>query len=325
MIDQVAPNVFRIEVPLPKNPLKYINSYLIKGSDRSLLVDTGLDRPECLEALRTGLNELEVDMLKTDLFITHMHADHSGLAGTIKSSASIVYASDADGYVINHFGREHWNRLAEGAKHHGFDPELLEAAITRHPGYRGGNKIPIDFTYVADGSRLTYGGYNFTVVEAPGHTDGHVCLYEPEQRILFAGDNILNDITPNITAWFDNQNPLAEYYSSLDKLERLEINLVLPAHRTQISDWRARLSELRRHHEHRLAEVRDILNQGEFNAYQVAARMTWDIACDSFEQFPTPQKWFATGEAIAHIRWLEEAGQIIRTVSQPVAYFTAMR
>lgn len=325
MPDQVARNIFRIEVPLPKNPLKYINSYLIKGSDRCLLIDTGLDRPECLEALQAGLAELDVDMLKTDLFITHMHADHSGLAGVIKSPASRVYASEADGQVINNFTREHWDRLAVGAKHHGFDPELLETAIARHPGYRGGNKRPIEFTYVTDGMRLHYGDYSFVVVEAPGHTAGHVCLHDPERRLLFAGDNILNDITPNITAWFDGENPLAEYYASLDKLETLDIDLVLPAHRTQIADWRVRVSELRRHHQQRLNEVEAILSQGELSAFQVAARMTWDINCATFEQFPTPQKWFATGEAIAHIRWLEAAGKIRRTVNQPVAYFTAKR
>jgi hypothetical protein len=37
--------------------------------------------------------------------------------------------------------------------------------------------------------------------------------------------------------------------------------------------------------------------------------MTWDIVCDSFDQFPVSQKWFATGEAIAHLVYLEGIGR----------------
>lgn len=323
LIDEVVSGIYRIEVPLPNNPLKYINAYLVKTAERCLLVDTALDRPECLEALRNGLSELRVNMNTTDLFITHMHADHSGLVGVLKTVNSRAFASEQDGYTINHFGREHWDRLAACAKHHGFDIDLLEAAITRHPGYRGGNKVMIDFTIVHDGDVLDYGDFRFTCVHVPGHTAGHMCLYEADRRILFAGDNILNDITPNITAWRDHENPLADYHASLSKLEQLKIDLVLPAHRTQIVDWRARVAELRSHHEQRLTEVEAILHQGEFTAYQVAARMTWDIRCDSFDEFPVAQKWFATGEAIAHIRYLEAAGRVCRISNEPVAVFTA--
>lgn len=325
MLEEIVPGIFRIEVPLPRNPLKYINSYLVKGPARCLLVDTGLNQPECLAALRGGLAELQVDMAKTDLFITHMHADHSGLAGELKTPTSRVFASKVDGDIINNFrGREHWDKLAAAAKHHGFDPELLEAAITRHPGFRGGNQHQIEFDFVNDGDILEYGDFRFACIAAPGHTDGHMCLYEPTRHILFAGDNILNNITPNITAWADQDNPLAKYFASLAKLERLDIEIVLPAHRTQLADWRTRVAELKQHHTHRLAEVEAILREGEFTAYQVAARMKWDITCDSFAQFPTPQKWFATGEAIAHIRWLEEAGQVRRVVDQPVAFFRSV-
>ena len=47
-------------------------------------------------------------------------------------------------------------------------------------------------------------------------------------------------------------------------------------------------------------------------AYQVASRMTWDIKADSWEAFPLNQKWFATGEALAHLEYLMEAGQVAR-------------
>ena len=48
-------NIYRIEAPLPKNPMKLLNSYLIRGKERSLIIDTGFNRPECREAMTSAL------------------------------------------------------------------------------------------------------------------------------------------------------------------------------------------------------------------------------------------------------------------------------
>ena len=79
MVTELMKDIYRIEVPLPKNPMKLLNSYLIRSDGRSLVIDTGFNRPECKEALMSGLKELNVDFDRTDLFLTHLHADHSGL------------------------------------------------------------------------------------------------------------------------------------------------------------------------------------------------------------------------------------------------------
>lgn len=73
MIEEVLPNLYRAEIPLPRNPLKATNSYIIKGRGKSLIIDTGMNREECLEAMSTGLKELDIDLKKTDFFITHLH------------------------------------------------------------------------------------------------------------------------------------------------------------------------------------------------------------------------------------------------------------
>ncbi len=68
MTEMMLPNLYRIEIPLPKNPLKALNSYLIKGDGRFLIIDTGMNREECQEAMFTALEELKVDLKKTDFF-----------------------------------------------------------------------------------------------------------------------------------------------------------------------------------------------------------------------------------------------------------------
>jgi glyoxylase-like metal-dependent hydrolase (beta-lactamase superfamily II) len=122
----------------------------------------------------------------------------------------------------------------------------------------------------------------------------------------------LIDITPNIQCWSDTANPLKDYLASLDKVHRLQIDLVLPGHRRLIGNAKARIDELKEHHAHRLNEVLTILNKGPLSAFQTASHMTWDIDCENWDQFPVAQKWFALGEAISHLRYLEEEGRIVR-------------
>ena len=130
------------------------------------------------------------------------------------------------------------------------------------------------------------------------------------------------DITPNIQCWSDDQNPLQNYLASLDKVKDMEIDLVLPGHRRLITDHKKRIAELKEHHERRLREVLSILRSDPQTAYQVATQMTWDLDCDSWEEFPRAQKWFATGEAIAHLRHLEKKGSITRREEGAVTTFT---
>ena len=85
MYTHIEDNIYTIPVPLPGNPLKCLNSYVIKDGKRSLVIDTGFRMPECREALTTGLAELGIDMNKADIFLTHLHSDHTGLAPELAS------------------------------------------------------------------------------------------------------------------------------------------------------------------------------------------------------------------------------------------------
>ena len=76
-----SPDVYRIRVVLPDNPLQYLNAYVIKGKTENLVIDTGFNRPECQDALCRGLEELGIEFRHTSLFLTHLHADHTGLVG----------------------------------------------------------------------------------------------------------------------------------------------------------------------------------------------------------------------------------------------------
>jgi glyoxylase-like metal-dependent hydrolase (beta-lactamase superfamily II) len=310
VIEEIQPGLFRIEVPLPNSPLKFINSYVIPSSGRNLIIDTGLNRKECFDAIQYGLEQLQIDLVRTDFFITHLHADHFGLLSKLVRDTSRVFFNRPETELIEASGW--WERMIDYAAKNGFPERELHEAIQSHPGRKFGSEWIPEMSILLDGDEIIAGNYRFQCVSTPGHSMGHTCLYEPDKKILVAGDHILIDITPNIQCWSDEQNPLQDYLASLDKVYDMEINLVLPGHRRLITGPKARIIELKQHHERRLREVLSILGDDPQTAFQVASQMTWDLACDSWEAFPLAQKWFATGEAIAHVRYLERKGLISR-------------
>ena len=308
MIEEILENLYKIEIPLPDNPLKALNSYVIKSSERNLIIDTGWNQEECMNAMKAGLREIEIDLMKTDFFITHFHADHLGLVSSLVTDTSKIYFNQPDADQFNSgFSVDEFLNFA---RLNGFPENELQAIRHSHPGFKFRSEENIPFHILKEGDTLRIGDYEFKGVATPGHSFGHMCLYEPQKRIFVAGDHILNDITPTIQLWSYDWNPLAEYLSSLAKVDELDIGLVLPGHRGIFMNCKERIQELKNHHLKRLDEIISILGKGTMNAFQVASRMSWDIIYDSWDLFPVSQKWFALGEALSHLKYLEEKGII---------------
>jgi glyoxylase-like metal-dependent hydrolase (beta-lactamase superfamily II) len=320
-VEEICPGLYRAVIPLPNNPLKATNSYIIIDKDRSLVIDTGMNLDVCRDALLQALQQIDIDPDHVDFFATHLHADHIGLVETLSSDNSKIYFNKPDAELLDY--PNIWKRLLYFTARHGFPPELVEKAITSHPGQRFKPYHIDSYSLVAEGDLISYGGYEMQCIVTPGHTRGHTCLYEPNHKILISGDHILGDITPNIATWIDDNNPLADYMNSLDRVYAMDIDLVLPGHRSYFRDCRSRIDEIKVHHALRLEEVRKVLEDNRTgSAYDVASLMTWDIIADGWDDFPLMQKWFATAEALAHILYLESEGELKREMNGQTMVFS---
>ncbi len=320
MVEEVIEGIFRIPVPLPRNPLKATNCYVIKG-DSNLIIDTGFDRDDCWEALQAGLVELELDMERTDLFLTHLHADHVGLSRRLNRDGMLVFFNEPDATWFRK--DEIWPNMIKFLELNGFPKGELSQVLDKHPGYKYTGDRHQDFTFVYDGDEIELGKFTFKVVHTPGHTAGHMCLYDQERKLLIAGDHILGDITPNIWLYSFESDPLGDYLFSLEKVAGLELDVILPGHRTIITEPQKRLKELKDFYLERIDEVWRILKEGPLTGYEVASRMRWDIRADNFDAFPTMQKWFATGEALANINYLAERDELEIEVGDVVKFLPA--
>ena len=314
MIEEILPNLYRTEIPLPNNPLKSLNSYIVKSEDRFLVIDTGFNREECLEAMHANMKKLGVDLKKTDFFITHFHSDHIGLTGRLVSEESKVYFGEWEAKKIYHLREsqnQYWESILKVYAANGFTNAREALAI--QPLHQFGLNMKFDFTFLHDGDVIDIGDYHFRCFSAPGHTPGQMNLYEPGKKILVAGDNILFDITPNITYWVDMEDSLSRYLASLERVAALDVDFVLTGHRRLVHDLKGRVRELQAHHRLRLNEVMEALKDGEKDVLQIAPYISWNITARNWDDFPLRQKWFAFGETLAHVLYLEDEGKVQRS------------
>lgn len=311
MAERIAENLWRLEIPLEGNPLKTLNSYLITG-ERSLLIDTGFRWDGCRQAMERQLTELGVDRSRMDIFATHLHTDHLGLVPELLQPGCRVYISAIDEpFVEDHMTEEDWRILNEAYIQDGFSRWETDHFWDDNPVYQPVPEAWENAGLLEDGDELHYGGYTLRCILTPGHTPGHLCLYEPEQKWLFCGDHILFQISPNICRWSYVKDSLGDYLESLQKIRDLSVERLFPAHREVTGTLAERVDELTAHHLQRIEDAWETIRQEPgLTGYDIAGRMRWRIRSRSWEDFPLEQKFFAVGEALAHLDYLEVRGRI---------------
>jgi len=298
------------------------------SEDRNLIIDTGFNMPECFEALMIGINELELDMTRTDVLATHFHADHTGLISQIISDTSRVYMSRIDMSIFNSAVSDsdaYWHFDEKKYAEEGYPKEELEKTRIFNPARKLISDSLLPIIPLDDGSKITCGNMCWDVILTPGHTPGHICLYESQYKIIITGDHLLFDITPNITWWKEMDNSLNSYLASLNKVSELDVCMVLTSHRSNNGSFKERILELHQHHADRLNDVLNIVHKNpHISGYDIASKMTWSIRVKDWGDFPPGQRWFAVGEAIAHIDYLVLSDKLRRHYSNGVNSYTCL-
>jgi glyoxylase-like metal-dependent hydrolase (beta-lactamase superfamily II) len=325
---EIAPGIHQLQVPIPDNPLGHLNSYLIRGQNGWLMIDTGWYTPDAFNSLETGIKSLGLVLSDiSTIVLTHVHPDHFGLAGRIKHLSPrtelLAHRWEADLIESRYIKfSELQDKMAAMLQRHGVpESELSTLRSASMPALR--------FVTVTLPDRVLYGGeiistgtYDLEIIWTPGHSPGHICLFEAKNRLLFSGDHILPTITPNVSSHVQSgDNPLGDYLGALHKLRNLPAAKILPGHEHVFADLRGRIQEIIDHHRKREAEIRQAIERGPRNAYEISSRMAWNIPGLTWDQFPPLQKRFAVTETIAHLdlmRWEGRAEKLV--TGDSVAY-----
>ena len=309
---KIAENIYSFPIPLPDNPLRWLNCYVVKGreGERSLLIDTGFNRSECFEALMQGMEELGLKPEDTDIFLTHLHSDHTGNAPKLHEMGSRIIISTIDKARLH---KARWSGRMQLFQREGMPATLVDEVHRSNPGMLYAPDL-FDAIEVSNGDMLSYGGYDFRCLHTPGHTPGHMCLFDKKARLLFSGDHVLFDISPNICVWEGFTDAVGTYMESLKMVMELDVDICLPAHRNRGEVTMAeRAQKLIEHHIRRLNETERLIGENPgINAYDLAGLMSWRIRARSWDEFPPAQKNFALLETLAHIDYLLIRGKFQR-------------
>ena len=303
-------------------PLGNVNVYLV-DEDPLTLVDTGPKLPEALEKLKDEFHRVGRRLEQIErIVITHMHEDHSGLAGTLQEiSGAPIFAHPWEA-----------DRLRGFDDYHLLEP-LLDRAGVPHEivqrfkvGYQEIRKLGGDLEEVEgieDGDLIDFATFSFEVIHTPGHTPGSVCLYRAADRSLIAADTVLKNITPNPVLSPDPIDPsrrfpsLSEYLVSLSRLRMLAPTVVRGGHGGDVTDFESYFTTVVRFNDERQKKLASLLPRG--------GASPWKASVALFPEAKGTNRFLALSETIAHLDFGVAEGRFGRSMSGDVEVYSSVR
>ncbi|HET6874511.1 MAG TPA: MBL fold metallo-hydrolase [Acidimicrobiales bacterium] len=323
-VERVRPGLWSVPVPIPNNPLRYVLVYVFETERGPYMIDAGWNTDDAYQTLVSGLGEAGFAISDVKgVLVTHIHPDHYGLAGRVReASGAWVGLHPADAALIEDRYEEPGDLLEKmGAmlRRDGAPPEEIATLQNASMPVRPWVNIAQPDILIEDGDRPDIPGWDLTAIWTPGHSPGHICLYEAGNKLMLSGDHVLPRITPNIS--FHPQagpNPLGDFLTSLDKVAAYDTVEALPAHEHRFHDLPGRVAELRAHHEARFDEAIAAIKEGRTTAWDIAEVMTWN---KPWEQIQGWMRRAAAGETLAHLRFLQKRGVLDEEEGEPSRWF----
>jgi glyoxylase-like metal-dependent hydrolase (beta-lactamase superfamily II) len=310
-LNEVATGVFELRLPIPFED-GLVNVFLFADGDEVDLLDCGMNSDESVSAIRAAVAHVGARRIRR-LVVTHIHPDHYGAAGTLAGDGGAdLYLHRLEVSLVNpryveleHLVHEvHAYLLVNGV------PEAEAEVLSNSQRALSQVVKPAEAAVQLDGAELLDMGRRQLRVEwTPGHSPGHICLYEASERLLFAGDHMLPELSPNIGLHPQSTpDPLHEYLDGLKRMAAYEPLLILPAHGRSFKDAAGRVAALATHHARRLDQILEIVSAGEKSAWEVALEL-WGPRDNLYE------RRLALQEGLAHLQALAVEGRLVKRVS----------
>jgi glyoxylase-like metal-dependent hydrolase (beta-lactamase superfamily II) len=308
------PGLYRLRLPLPWPGVPHCNAWAVQNGDGFVLFDTGMHDEDSMSHLERALEMCNLRLEQARLVVcTHAHTDHCGQAATIVERTGCE--------VWMHPNREHLNRMIE-------DPDALfdkrievarqsgvpEEPLRRYAAERGtrgfgiAGPIEPDRDLVAGVTIMSDLG-EWTVYETPGHAPSHVCIFQPERRLLISGDHLLG----RISLYFDygySPDPVGEFLGSLDTVERLGARLCLAGHGRTFTDVHAHIRGNRELVAERLERVLGAVSGQPLTAFEIVPH----VYGSSLSQ--QNAHWLLS-KILCYLTHLQTLGKISRIAGEP--------
>ncbi|MBY8990846.1 MAG: MBL fold metallo-hydrolase [Candidatus Lokiarchaeota archaeon] len=308
--------------------------YLFKIDDTHILVDAGLNFPDWKRKFFSELKKLNLSINDIDyLIITHDHPDHVGLMEEIKHKNPDIQVlmheitHDTIKWMTDPKNEDEIKNSADELKSLTMKYGITEEMAKTMFGFSTNMHRMIPYIkpdrILNDNDEIKFDSTNLKFIWTPGHSLGHICVFEESNRHLFAGDHILSRITPNIGTSrinpiiekkFDFTNILDLYLKSLDKIDKLDPKIIFPAHQEIIYNPHQRILEMKQHHDNRLSEVSKVIENNALTPYRIS-QIHFGEDLDGLNTL------LALSEVLSHLIYLENQGKIKRIEKNNKLYF----
>jgi len=314
---EVAPGVFWLRFALPMSGLDHINLWALKDGDGWVVVDTGIADKYSREIWDNHIEGLLGGRPVNRVICTHLHPDHTGLAGWLCRRFGAPLLMTRGEYFLCRLMAADTGHAAprEGIRFYekcGFTKEQIELYKARFGGFgKAISPLPQSYDRLVEGETGKIGGRIWRVIIGSGHSPEHACLYCPELNIVLSGDQILPNISSNVSVWPTEPegNPLEDWINSCHKLkaELPEDVLVCPAHGIPFRGAHKRLSKLIEHHEKALTRLAKHCEMPRLatGVYSVLFR----------REINDRNRIMAVGESVAHLNCLKGRGIVSRRLN----------
>jgi glyoxylase-like metal-dependent hydrolase (beta-lactamase superfamily II) len=272
--EKILPGIWRLRLPLPWPGVPHCNAWALAAGDGVVLVDTGMHEPGSMLHLHRALDQARLRIEHVRLIVcTHAHVDHCGQAPPIAEQAGCevwMHPNHAHHTAAAADPERALLRRIEIARQSGVPEAPLErwAARRRAQGTGQAGTLTVD-RELTEGATVDTDLGAWRVIETPGHAPSHICLYQPERRLLISGDHLLGRVSLYFDAGY-TPDPVGEFLASLDKAAGLDARLALSGHGRPFTDVAGHIVANRALVAARLAAVREALAGGPRTAYEIA-------------------------------------------------------
>ncbi|HWC77710.1 MAG TPA: MBL fold metallo-hydrolase, partial [Blastocatellia bacterium] len=289
--------IHRIIVPTPFY-VGPVNVYLIQ-EDPLTLIDAGPRSPDSLEALKTGLARLGHRLADIKrIIISHAHADHYGLVRTVvEESGATPYVHAWDAPAVQPYPNYLAYRGLLAAA--GVPADVIDRMEAGYKKFSGFAEQLDGVEILDDDDEIIFEHESLRVVHTPGHTPGSICLVRASNRVIFASDTVLKNITPNPVLSPDPIDPkrrfqsLGEYMVSLARVRELAPTLLKGGHGDDVTDYEEHFQRLYRFTQARQAKlISQLPREGTTG---------WDACLRMFPKANGYHRFLALSEAVAHL------------------------
>jgi glyoxylase-like metal-dependent hydrolase (beta-lactamase superfamily II) len=310
----VLPGVYRLRLPLPWPGVPHCNAWALSAGDAFVLVDTGMHQPDSLANLEHALQMCNLRLEDARLVVcTHAHSDHCGQAMTVVERAACELWMHPSHELISRMYEDPdavFARRLEVARQSGVPEEPLRRYAAERgkpdPGIVGPIEVDRD---LVSGVVVSSDVGDWVTYETPGHSPSHVCLFQPERRLLISGDHLLG----RISLYFEygySPDPVGEFLGSLDVVERLGARLCLAGHGRTFADVHAHIHGNRALvHEH-LRKVLEAVGEVPLTAFEVVASVHG-------ESLSAQNGQWLLSQTLGYLTHLESTGGVRRIDGEP--------